>query len=322
MAGGFPLGEATRDAYGKVLLELGKENPDIVVLDGDLSKSTKTGLFAKQFPDRFFNVGIAEANMVGMAAGFANAGKIPFASSFAVFMTCKAFDQLRMCVAYPRANVKIVTSHGGISVGEDGPSQQSIEDVALTSALPGFIVAIPADGAATKGLVRRAAEHVGPVYIRTGRPKAPVVYEEGEQFALGKAKVHGDGKDVAIVANGLLVAEALKAAGTLAERGLGATVLDMHTVVPLDEARLVDAAERTGAVVVAEEHLLAGGLGAQVARCLAERRPTPIEFVAIRETYAESGKAEELLAKYGLTAAGILEAVERVLARKRAPVKR
>lgn len=316
----FPLGDATRDAYGKTLVELGKENPDIVVLDADLSKSTKTGLFAKQFPDRFFNVGIAEANMVSMAAGLASTGKIPFASSFAVFVICKAFDQLRMCVAYPGLNVKIVASHGGISIGEDGPSQQSIEDLALVNSLPGFVSIVPADAISTFALVRLAALHKGPVYIRTGRPKTSILYKEGEVFEIGRAKIHGEGKDVAIIANGLLVAEALKAACQLAKEGINATVLDMHTVKPLDQKNLIDVVGKTMCVVVAEEHLATGGLGTQVAHCLAEHCPVPVEFVAVMDRYAESATPDELLDKYGLRSSNIIQAVKKVIGRKRALV--
>lgn len=313
----FPLGDATRDAYGRTLVELGKENSDIVVLDADLSKSTKTGLFAKQFPDRFFNVGIAEANMISMAAGFASVGKIPFASSFAVFVICKAFDQLRMCVAYPGFNVKVVASHGGISVGEDGPSQQSIEDLALINSLPGFVSIVPADAVSAAALVRLAALYKGPVYIRTGRPKASVIYQDGEVFEIGRAKVHGDGNDVLIVANGLLVAFALKAASYLAKQGIKVTVLDMHTVKPLDNETLIKIVRKTMCVVVAEEHLVTGGLGTQVAHCMAEHCPAPVEFVAIMDRYAESGTPDELLKKYGLTASHIINAVLKVIDRKR-----
>lgn len=312
----YPIGEATREAYGKALVELGKINSNIVVLDADLSKSTKTALFGKHFPERFFNVGIAEANMVSIASGLASTGKIPFISSFAVFLTCKGFDQLRMCVTYPSNNVKIVVSHGGISVGEDGPSQQSIEDLALMCALPGMTVVVPADGASTRALVFEAAEYVGPVYIRTGRPKAPIIYDKKRQFQLGKGIAHGEGKDLTIVANGLLLAEALKAKHVLEERKIYATVIDMHTVKPLDQELLLEEAKKSKAVVVAEEHLATGGLGTQVAHFLAEHCPVPIEFVAIRDTYAESGTPDELLEKYGLTFSHIITACEQVLARK------
>lgn len=311
------LGPATRDAYGKALLELGKANPRIVALDADLSKSTKSGLFAKAFPDRFFNCGIAEANMVGIAAGLASAGKIPFASSFAVFLLCKSYDQIRMSVANPYLNVKLVGSHGGISLGEDGASQQSVEDIALACALPRFVVMIPADEVSCRSLTDRAAAHVGPVFIRTARPKAPIIYPEGEGFTIGKAKTLQSGEDVTLVAYGLMVWEALEAAGLLASKGISATVIDMHTVKPLDEEALVASAKRTGAVVTAEEHLLSGGLSARVAQVLALQAPTPMESIGVRDTYAESGTPAELLEKYGLTAPHIVAAAEAVLKRKK-----
>ncbi len=310
------LGLATRDAYGQALAELGRKNPAIVVLDGDLAVSTKTSLFRKEFPDRHFNVGISEANMVGMAGGLAHSGKIPFISSFACFIACKGYDQLRMAVAVPHWNVKIVASHGGISVGEDGVSQQSIEDIALMTSLPGLIVAVPADEHATRALVAEAARIQGPVYLRTGRPKAPIVHTPTTPFAFGKGILLRPGRDVTIVANGLMVAEALAAAEELEQGGLSAAVLDMHTVKPLDEPLLAQQAKITGAVVTAEEHQIWGGLGSAVARALARSHPVPMEFVAIQDTYAESGKPEELFDRYGLTARHIVEAVRRVLKRK------
>lgn len=311
------FGLATRDAYGQALAELGRVNPKIVVLDGDLSASTKTNLFAKEFPDRFFNVGVAEANLVGLAGGLAQAGKIPFISSFACFIVCRAYDQLRMAVAVPHQNVKVVTSHGGISVGEDGASQQSIEDVALMAATPGFIVAVPSDEHCTRALVKQAADVKGPVYIRTGRPKAPLVHEASTKFSFGKGILLRQGKDVTIVANGLLVFEALAAAEQLADQGISAAVVDMHTVKPLDEELLIQQAKATGAVVTAEEHSVWGGLGSAVSSALSRKLPVPMEFVGIQDTYAESGKPEELLEKYGLTARHVALAAERVVKRKR-----
>lgn len=310
------LGLATRDAYGQALAQIGRRNPKVVVLDADLSSSTRTAMFAKAFPDRFINVGIQEANMVGMAGGLAASGMTPFISSFACFVTCKGYDQLRMAVAVPHLNVKVVASHGGISVGEDGASQQSIEDVALMTSLPGFVVMVPSDEHATRALVTAAAEHVGPVYIRTCRPKAPIIHTPQTRFAIGQGVVVREGRDVTLVANGLLVWEALAAAEMLAARGVQATVVDMHTIKPVDQALLKDVAATTGAIVVAEEHQLWGGLGSAVARALGETCPVPIEFVAIQDTYAESGKPEELMEKYGLTARHIVQAAERVLKRK------
>ncbi|MBI2881250.1 MAG: transketolase family protein [Candidatus Tectomicrobia bacterium] len=310
------MGGATRDAYGKTLVELGEENPDIVVLDADLSESTRTKKFAEKFPERFFNMGIAEAHMVSTAAGLASCGKIPFISSFAVFMMCKGFDQLRMCVAYPGLNVKVVASHGGISIGEDGPSQQSVEDLALACALAGFRVAAPADPWATRCLVRQAAEIRGPVYIRVGRPPAPILYSDKDKIEFGRATVHGLGRDVTVLTNGLLVAEALKASDLARQEGLDLGVVDVHTLKPLDVEKVEEAARASGALVVAEEHLLAGGLCSQVAMAAANSRPVPIEFVGLQDTYAESGKPMELLEKYGLTAASILRAAERAAQRK------
>lgn len=302
-----PLGEATRDAYGKALVELGRENPNIVVLDADLSKSTMTKYFAQEFADRFFNVGIAEANMVGIAAGLAASGKIAFASSFACFVMCKGFDQMRLAVAYSGNNVKIVGTHGGISIGEDGVSQMGHEDIGLALSLPGFVVMVPADGAQTRAAVKAAAEHFGPVYIRVGRPKAPVVYENGcPDFQIGKAITLRDGRDVTLVANGLMVAAALDAADVLQQQGFSARVLDMHTVRPLDEEAIEKAARETGAIVVAEEHLLYTGLASQVAMAVAKRHPVPMRFVGLYD-YAESGAPDALMRKYGLTSSHIVE---------------
>ena len=310
------MGRATREAYGDALLEAGKANHDIVVIDADLAKSTYSFIFEKQFPERFFNIGIQEANMVSVASGLASSGKVPFISSFAAFVLCKGFDQLRMGVAYPRLNVKVAGSHGGISIGEDGVSQQSVEDIALACALPGFIVCIPADEYSMKAAVREATTHAGPVYLRLGRPKAPIVHEPGVHFEFGKAIQLRDGDTLTIVANGLLVGEAVLAAEELASRGIRARVLDMHTVKPLDDAALERASRETGAFVVAEEHLHHGGLGSAVAASLAARVPAPIEYVDLGDSYAESGKPADLLKKYGMTAEHIVQAAERVLERK------
>jgi transketolase len=309
------LGKATRDAYGEALLELGKEHNDIVVLDADLSKSTKSITFAKSFPDRFINCGIAEAHMVSTAAGLANAGFVPFASSFASFLMCKTFDQIRMSIANPLMNVKLVGSHGGISLGEDGASQQSVEDISLACALPGLTVIVPSDEVQTKAVTKLSYKHKGPVFIRTGRPKAPIIYNNNENFELGKAKVLRKGKDVTIIAVGLLVAEALLAADKLKEEGIEAKVIDMFTIKPIDKNVIIESANETGAFVTAEEHLI-GGLSAQVSMVLANNKPVPVEFVGINETYAESGKPQELMEKYGLTYKEIISAVKKVLTRK------
>lgn len=313
---GFELGLATREAYGKTLVALGHEDPRIVVLDADLSKSTMTRLFAEAFPERFFNVGIAEQNLAGTAAGLALGGKIPFMSTFAVFAPGRCFDQLRMSVAYSGTNVKVASSHAGLSVGEDGASHQAIEDIALMRALPGFVILVPADEVATEWAVREAANHVGPVYLRLGRAKAPKIYEPGTPFAIGRAVVLEDGQDVAILASGLMVSAALEAAEMCHQSGLSARVLDMHSVEPMDVEAVVKAAAETGALVTAEEHLLSGGVGSAVAQIVAERCPVPVEFVGIRNRYGESGKPQELLEKFGLTAAGICRAAERAVRRK------
>ena len=310
------MGAATREAYGQALVELGRKNPNVVALDADLAKSTFSAKFQKEFPDRFFTCGIAEANMVGIAGGLALAGKLPFASSFAVFLCDKGYDQLRMCIAYPGVNAKFVGSHGGISIGEDGPSQMAVEDYALACALAGFVVLSPSDEFCARALVHRMAEHPGPVYMRTGRPKAPVIYGPDDTFEIGKAKQHGDGRDVAIAACGLEVGHALQAQAQLAEEGIQARVLDMHTIKPVDEAAVSQAARECGAIVTAEEHLLDGGLGSQVARAVAKTHPVPMEFVGIKDTYAESATPDQLMEKYGLTAPHIVKAVKTVLKRK------
>ncbi len=310
------LGMATREAFGRALVEAGRANKDVVAVDADLSKSTCSHFFAKEFPERFFSCGIAETNMVGLAAGLASAGKIPFAASFASFVVNKGFEQLRVVVAYPNVNVKIVGTHCGISIGEDGPSQMAVEDIGLACSLPGFVVLSPADEVSMRALVLAAAAHRGPVYIRAGRPKAPVVYSAAQAFEIGRAVELVEGGDVTIIATGLLVAEAIRASATLAAKGISARVVDMHTIKPLDLETIRRAAGETGGIVVAEEHLVATGLGVRVAQAVAASCPCPMEFVGIRDTYAESGSPSELLEKYGLTARDVIEAAERVLARK------
>jgi transketolase len=313
---GLKYGAATRDAFGEALRDLGRENPNIVVLDGDVANSTRTEWFGKEFPDRFFNVGIAESNLVSAASGFAGSGKQALAASFACFLLCNAYDQIRMGVAFPQADVKLVGSHSGISIGEDGPSQMGIEDIALATSFPGFTVIVPADGPSTQAATRAMFAQPGPVYLRTGRPKVPVVYPDGVNFQLGRANQLRDGRDVTIVACGLMVAAALEAAHDLSQEGIEARVLDMHTIKPLDEEALERAARETGAIVTAEEHLLDGGLGAAVARAVATLYPVPMSFVGIHNRYAESGQPEELLEKYGLTPAQIVHAARQVRARK------
>jgi transketolase len=313
-------GMATREAYGRALADIGAKNPKIVVLDADLSKSTYTSIFGKAHKDRFFDVGIAEGNLVSVAAGLAAGGFIPFASSFASFLVCKGYEQLRVSVAYMGLNCKFVGSHGGISLGEDGPSQQSIEDVALAASLPGFTVAVPADEVSTDALVHEAAVHQGPVYLRVGRPRAPKIYGPGERFSFGRAKTLSDGSDVTVIANGLMVGTACQAAELAERRGIHVRVIDCHTAKPLDEATVEIAAKETGAIVVAEEHLIRGGLGSAVAQVVVRRQPVPMEFVGLQDTFAESGTPEELFRAFGLTVEHLLGAIFRVLERKAAPV--
>jgi transketolase len=311
------MGLATREAFGKTLAQLGAENKNIVVCDADLSKSTFTALFAKEFPDRFFECGIAEANMVSIGAGLASAGKIPFVSSFSCFVMNKGFEQLRVNAAYPGVNLKVVGTHSGISIGEDGPSQMSIEDLALACSLPGFTVMCPADEVATAALVRAAAALNGPVFLRAGRMKTPIIYAADQNFTVGKAIEVTGGGDVAIIATGLMVSESVRAAEALESEGVRARVIDMHTIKPLDRETIARAAAETRAIVVAEEHLVDGGLGVRVAQAVAESNPCAMEFVGIQNTYAESGPPEKLLEKYGLVSRNIVDAVRRVIGRRR-----
>jgi transketolase len=303
-----------REAYGQTLLELGLENPDIVVLDADLSRSTMTHLFAQKLPERFFDCGIAEQNMISIAAGLAASGKIAFASTFAVFAPGRCFDQIRMSVAQPQFNVKIVATHGGITVGEDGSSHQSIEDLALICSLPGFTVIVPADAIETAQAVEEAAASYGPFYIRLCRPKSRLIYDQDYRFKLGRAVTLRKGKDAAIIAIGLMVKEALEAAQNLKGEGIDCRVLNMPTLKPIDEAAIIKAAE-TGAIITAEEHLEHGGLGSLVAQVVARHRPVPMEMVALHG-YAKSGRPDELLVRYGLTAGDIEKAVKSAVKRK------
>jgi len=312
---GLKLGKATRDAFGTALKDLGAEFKNVVTVDGDVGNSTRTEVFAKAFPERGFNVGIAESNMVGVAGGLAAAGKIPVVSSFAVFLLANAYDQIRMSVSYPGMNVKLVGSHAGISIGEDGASQMAIEDFALAAALPGVAVICPADANSTKAATRAMLEHNGPVYMRCGRIEVPEVYPADAKFEIGKAVQLRDGKDVTIIAVGLMVGIAMDAATLLAKEGVNARVIDMHTIKPLDEAAIIKAASETGRIVVAEEHLQAGGLGSAVASVVVKNKPVPMEFVNVGDTYAESGDPAGLLNKYGLTAEAVVNAVKKVRSR-------
>ena len=311
------LGKATRDAFGRALEALGDEYPNVVVVDGDVGNSTRTEWFGKKHPERFFNVGIAESNLVGVAAGLAASGKTSVIASFAAFIMCNAFDQLRMAVAYPGLNVKVVGSHAGISIGEDGASQMGIEDVALACALPGFVVIVPADDLSAHAATTAMLKYSGPVYLRLGRPEVARVYSgKSAPFTIGKANTLRIGSDVTIVANGILVAPALDAADTLANEGISVRVLDMHTVKPIDRGALEAAARETGALVVAEEHLAHGGLGSTVAMAIAGLHPVPIRFVNLGDQFGESGSPEQLVEKYGFTAANLAEAARAAVAAK------
>ncbi|UWG97162.1 transketolase family protein [Dehalobacter sp. DCM] len=307
---------ATRDAYGKTLAQLGADNKDIVVLDADLSKSTKTADFAKVFPERFINMGVAEQNLLGFSAGLAAAGKIPFASTFAIFATGRAFEIIRNSIAYPKLNVKIAATHAGISVGEDGASHQAIEDVAIMRSVPNMTVLVPADAEETSQVIKAAAAFRGPVYIRLGRLALPVLFDSEYQFEIGKANVIREGTDAAVIANGLMVVEALKAANELSADGIEITVVNCACVKPIDQDTIVQVAKNTGAVVTAEEHNIIGGLGSAVAEVLGETYPVPMRRVGVQDLFGESGRPDELLAKYHLKAQDIIAAVKDVMQRK------
>jgi len=309
---------ATRDAYGAALLELGRQNDRIVVLDADLSGSTKTAAFGKEFPQRFFNAGVAEANMVGMAAGLAAGGMIPFASTFAMFAAGRAFEQIRQSLAYPKLNVKIVATHGGITVGEDGGSHQSIEDLAIMRAVPNMTVLCPADGPETAAAIHAAASFDGPMYIRLGRSKVPVVFGENFDFAIGRGATLRDGSDLTFMTTGMMTAQALEAAEILASGGVSARVVHLGTIKPLDLDLVLHCARETGAIVTAEEHSVVGGLGGAVCEALCEGVPVPVERVGLRDVFGQSGTADDLLAYYNLMPGDLVEAAERVLRRKRA----
>ena len=307
---------ATREAYGAALLRLAREGYEIVALDADLSASTGGNKLATEFPDRWFTVGAAEANMISIAAGLAATGKTVFAASFAVFMPGHCYDQIRVQIAQQRMNVKLVASHGGVSVGEDGASAQAIEDLALMTALPGMNVVVPCDVIEAEAAMVAAAQDAEPWYIRVGRPKLPVVYTEGARFELGRADLLHEGSDVTLIACGLLVEPTLRAAETLAAEGIEARVLNMATLKPLDEAAIVEAARETGAIVTAEEHNVIGGLGSAVARTLALQAPTPMEQVGVADRFGESGSWQSLLERFELTPQAVAAAARRAVARK------
>lgn len=302
---------ATRDGYGNALAELGREHEDVVVLDADLAAATKTGVFKKEFPERFIDCGIAEENMMGVAAGLAAAGKVPFASSFAMFAAGRAFEQVRNSIGYPHLNVKIGATHAGISVGEDGATHQCNEDIALMRAIPGMVVINPSDDIEAKAAVKAAYEYEGPVYMRFGRLATPIINDNAEyKFEIGKGVTLREGTDVAIIATGLCVAESLAAAEKLAADGVNAKVINIHTIKPLDEELVVAAAKECGRVVTVEEHSVIGGLGAAVCETLSRKAPTPVKTIGIQDCFGESGPAVALLKKYGLDAEGIYASVK------------
>jgi transketolase len=308
--------EATREAYGQALLELGEINQNIVVLDADLAKSTTTLKFGKKFIERFFDMGIAEANMMNTAAGLATCGKIPFVSTFCIFATGRAWEQVRNTVCYSGLNVKIVATHGGVAVGPDGSSHQCIEDFALMTAIPTMTVIEPCDSIETKKVIKAVADYQGPVYVRLGRSPSPVITEEGTPFEIGRANVLREGKDVTIAACGIMVPSALKAAEDLSSRGIEAAVINVHTIKPLDKKTLVTYARRTGAIVTAEQHVLEGGLGSAVALALSREFPVPLEAIGIENRFGQSGDPETLFKEYHLTSEDILQASLRAYSRK------
>ncbi len=303
---------ATRAAYGKALVEMGAENPNLVVMDADLSKSTMTAEFSKTYPERFYNMGIAEQNLYGTAAGLALSGKVVCASTFAMFAAGRAFEIIRNSIGYTGANVKICATHAGITVGEDGASHQTFEDLALMRTIPGMTVVNPSDGVSAKLLLKQVVDFDGPCYVRLGRAAVPVFYDETADIKLGKGSVLRKGKDVTVIATGIMVAEAMEAASQLAEEGVDVRVIDMHTIKPLDVDLIVEAAKETGKIVTAEEHSIIGGLGSAVAEVLCTKQPAKMIMVGQQDTYGESGKPDELKEKYGMTAGDIVAAVREI----------
>ena len=303
--------KATRQSYGEALVELGKENNNVVVLDADLAGATKTNMFSKEFPERFFDMGIAEQDMIATAAGFATCGKIPFASTFAVFATGRVYDQIRNSICYPNLNVKIGATHAGITVGEDGATHQMLEDINLMRGLPNMIVMSPADDAESKWAVNEAARINGPVYIRFGRASAPAIYDENTKFEFGKAIMHGDGEDATVFATGIMVAEALKAQAALKEEGINIRVVDFHTIKPIDEEMIVKCAKETKKLISIEEHSVIGGLGSAISEVLCEKYPAKLVRMGMKDCFGKSGPAGELLKYYGLTEKEIAEEVRK-----------
>lgn len=313
----MPEMKATRDAFGEALVELGRENSSIVVLSGDLEDATRAEYFKKEFPDRFFNLGIAEQDVLGTAAGMSIDGLIPFACSFAVFLTNRAYDFLRITICYNNRNVKIIGSHGGLSVGEDGATAQCLEDFAIIRVLPNIKIICPVDAIETKKATRAIANRRGPIYMRLGRPPFPILTKESDEFIIGRANVIRQGNDATVIACGLMVSEALKAAEILLKDNINISVINMHTIKPIDEQAVISSARETGAIVTAEEHQINGGLGSAVAEVLARNFPAPLEMIAVNDTFGESGKPEELLKKYHLKDIDIADAVKKVIIRKK-----
>ena len=307
---------ATRDAYGKALVELGEKNPDVLVLDADLAAATKTGAFKKAFPERFFDTGIAEGNMMGVAAGLATTGYTVFASSFAMFSAGRAFEQVRNTIAYPHLNVKIGATHAGISVGEDGASHQCCEDIALMRSIPGMVIINPADDIEARAAVFAAAEHNGPVYMRFGRLAVPRIFDESYKFEIGKAVTLKEGSDVTIIATGLMVNEALMAAEELSKEGISAEVINMHTIKPLDKDAIIKSAKKTGCIVTAEEHNVVGGMGDAVCDAVCSEYPVPVVKVGVEDTFGKSGPAVELLHIFGLDADNIVKKAKIAIEKK------
>jgi transketolase len=307
---------ATRDAYGNALVKLGEVNPNVVVLDADLSKSTKTAGFSKKFPERFFQMGIAEADMMATAGGLATTGKIPFASTFAIFATGRAYDQVRNTIGYPGLNVKIAATHAGPTVGDDGGSHQSIEDLTLMRVIPGMTVLNPADSIEAEKLIFAAAEYNGPVYIRLGREPVPIIFDANYTPVIGKAVRLRDGKAATIFATGIMLEKALQAADILNQKGIAVRVINIHTIKPIDSAEIIKAAWETGAIVTAEEHSVIGGLSSAVAEVVVQNHPVPMEFVGMKDRFGQSGAPSELLIEYGLTTENIVVAVEKVIGQK------
>lgn len=308
---------ATRDVYGETLLRLGKKNKNIVVLDADLSCSTRTCKFAKEFPERFFNMGIAEQDMVSTAAGLASCGKIPFVSTFAIFLTGRCWDQIRQSLCYSEQNVKLVSTHAGITVGEDSATHQANEDIALMRVLPKMTVIVPADGYETEAVIETITKYNGPVYVRLSRSSSPIIFNADHDFKIGKAHIVHDGDDVTIIAIGIMVSVALNAASILKQKGINARVINMSTIKPIDMNAITDSARETSAIVTVEEHSIIGGLGSAVSEIVAETIPVPMERIGIKDCFGMSGKPDELLCQFGLNEDAIIKAVENVISRKK-----